>query len=290
MAKIDPTARVGNEVELGQGVEIGPWCLLDGKVRLGNNAKLLSDVRLRGPITVGSGATFYPGAMIGYSPQDFKFKPDSPTAGVEIGDDCTFREGVTIHASTHPELATRIGDNCYFMVQSHVGHDCQIGNHVVLVNAAVLGGHCQIFDSVTIGGLAAIHQFTRIGRFAFVSGHSGFTTDIPPFCMAYGRNRLQGINQVGLRRAGFPREHIQKLRTVFRLALQSAATRPESIAICDRFASECPPAQEIADFIRTSKRPIAPGAMRPPREMTAFLQARRRGEGVWGIESDEPSL
>ncbi|MBL8876038.1 MAG: acyl-ACP--UDP-N-acetylglucosamine O-acyltransferase [Phycisphaerae bacterium] len=290
MEKIDPTARVGKDVELGEGVEIGPWCVLEGKIRLGRNARLMSSVKLRGPLTIGANVTIYPDAALGFPAQDFKVKPDSPTGGIIIGDDCTFREGVTVHAATHVEIPTRIGHQCYFMVQSHAGHDCQIGNNVTIVNAAVLGGHCEIYDNVTIGGLTAIHQFTRIGRYAFVSGYSGFTTDIPPFCMGYGRNRIQGINQVGLRRAKFPRDHIQKLRTVFRQALQSAVTRPESIAICERFARECPPAQEIADFLRASKRSIAPGAMRPPREMVAFLQARRRGEEVWGIESEESSF
>lgn len=250
----------------------------------------MSNVKLRGPLTIGANVTIYPWAVLGYPAQDFKVKPDSPTGGLVIGDDCTFREAVTVHAATHTEIPTRVGHACYFMVQSHVGHDCQIGNNVTIVNGAVLGGHCEIFDNVTIGGLAAIHQFTRIGRFAFVSGHSGFTTDIPPFCMGYGRNRMQGINQVGLRRAKFPREHIQKLRTVFRQALQSVVTRAEAIAICESFARECPPAQEIADFLRASKRPIAPGALRPPRELAAFLQARRRGEEVWGLESEESSI
>ncbi|MBS0191260.1 MAG: acyl-ACP--UDP-N-acetylglucosamine O-acyltransferase [Phycisphaerales bacterium] len=290
MASIDPTSRVASQVKLGEGVEIGPWCVLDGPIQIGPGTRLLSNVILRGPLTIGSNCLFYPGAAIGYPGQDFKFKFDNPTPGVVIGDNCTFREGVTIHAATHKEIPTRVGNNCYFMVQSHAGHDCQIGNHVTIVNAAVLGGHCEIADNVTIGGLAAIHQFTRIGRYAFVSGHSGFTTDIPPFCMAYGRNRLQSINQVGLRRANFPREQIQKLRTVFRRALQSAVTRQDAIAICESFAAECPPAQEIADFMRAGKRPIAPGSLRPPKELTAFLQARRRGEHIWGMESEEPAV
>ncbi|MFO0860383.1 MAG: acyl-ACP--UDP-N-acetylglucosamine O-acyltransferase [Phycisphaerales bacterium] len=289
MTMIDPTSRVGKEVELGDGVEIGPWCVLDGRIRLGRNVRLISNVILRGPLEVGANTTFYPNAAIGFPPQDFKFKPDSPTAGVVIGSGCTFREGVTIHASTKPENPTRIGNNCYFMVQSHAGHDCQIGNNVTIVNAAVMGGHCHIADNVTIGGLAAIHQFSRIGRYAFVSGHSGFTTDIPPFCMAYGRNHLQGINQVGLRRANFPREHIQKLRTVFRLALQRPLTRDESIAICESHGHDCPPALEIAQFLREAKRPIAPGGLRPPRELTTFLQAVRRGEAIWNIEAAEES-
>lgn len=290
MAKIDPTARVGKDVALGEGVEIGPWCVLSGKITLGANTRLLSSVNLSGPITVGANVIMYPGVALGFSAQDFKVRPDSPTAGVVVGNDCTFREGVTIHAATSEQTPTRIGDNCYFMVQSHAGHDCKIGNSVTVVNAAVMGGHCEVSDNVTIGGLTAIHQFTRIGRYAFVSGYSGFTTDIPPFCMGYGRNHLQGINQVGLRRAKFPREHIQKLRTVFRRALQASVPRAEAIEICESFGAECPPALEIADFLRSSKRPIAPGALRPPREMTAFLQARRRGEEVWGMESEESPL
>lgn len=290
MEKIDPTARVGKDVELGEGVEIGPWCVLDGRITLGAHTKLLSNVSLCGPLAVGSNVLMYPGVALGFPAQDFKFKPGTQTAGVVVGKDCTFREGVTIHASTNQQIPTRVGNNCYFMVQSHAGHDCKIGNNVTVVNGAVFGGHCEVFDNVTIGGLTAIHQFTRIGRYAFVSGYSGFTTDIPPFCMGYGRNRLQGINQVGLRRANFPREYIQKLRTVFRRALQASVPRSEAIEICESFASECPPAQEVADFIRASKRPIAPGALRPPRELTVFLQARRRGEEVWGVESEESSL
>jgi UDP-N-acetylglucosamine acyltransferase len=244
---------------------------------------------MQGPLKIGGGCCFYPYACIGFEPQDFKFKPGAHTPGVEIGSNCTFRENVTIHAATHATTPTRIGNNCYFMVQSHAGHDCQVGNNVTMVNGAVLGGHCEIADFVTIGGLAAIHQFLRIGRFSFVSGYSGMTADIPPFCMAYGRNRLMGINQVGLRRNKFAREHIQKLRTIFRLALQRPVPRAEAIEICESRTTECPPAQEIADFLKNAKRPIAGGALRPPREMTAFLQSVRRGEAVWASGEEEES-
>lgn len=288
-AIIDPTAIVGKEVKLGSNVEVGPWCVLKGDITLGNNVKLISNVQMQGPLKIGDGCAFYPYACIGFEPQDFKFKPGSPTPGVEIGSNCTFRENVTIHAATHASIPTRIGNNCYFMVQSHAGHDCQVGNNVTMVNGAVLGGHSELSDFVTIGGLAAIHQFVRIGRFSFVSGYSGMTGDVPPFCMAYGRNRLMGINQVGLRRNKFAREHIQKLRTVFRLALQRPVPRPEAIEICESHAGECPPAQEIADFLKNAKRPIAGGALRPPREITAFLQSVRRGEAVWASGEEEES-
>ena len=247
----------------------------------------MSHVVLRGPLSIGDQTTVYPFAVLGHLPQDFKVTETSPTAGLVIGARTVIREHVTLHGATNASVPTRVGDGCYFMVGSHAGHDCQVGNNVVLVNSAALGGHCEVQDNAIIGGLAAIHQFGRVGRYAMVSGDSGLTADVPPFCIAWGRNRLAGINQVGMRRAKFPREHIQKLRTVFRRALQANVPRPDAIALCEAANADCPPAGEIAHFLRQSRRPICSGGLRPPKDLTAFLQAQRRGVAVWNLSDEE---
>lgn len=258
-AVIHPTAIVGRECELGEGVEVGPYCIVSGRVRLAPGVRLLSHVQISGPVEVGENTKIYPFASLGFPPQDVKWKDGNPTAGVKIGRDCVIRENVTIHLASKTERPTTVGDTCFLMVASHLGHDARIGNGVVLVNNVLLAGHSEVGDNATLAGGVGVHQFARIGRLAFISGLVGVAMDVPPFCVSGARNTLHGINVVGLRRAGFPRDHITLLRKAFRSALRVKLPRKEMLAILRDLGRECPPVMEMAEFVGTAKRAIAPG-------------------------------
>jgi UDP-N-acetylglucosamine acyltransferase len=258
---IHPTAIVDKTVEIGDGTTIGPYCVLSGKVRLGKTCNLISGVNISGPVTIGDNAAMYPGASIGFPPQDYKFKPGMATAGVVIGDDCIFREHTTVHAASKMEAPTRLGNKVFMMACSHVGHDALVGNNVILVNAALLAGHTQVDDNATLSGHTAIHQFCRMGRLAFLGGGFIVTKDIPPFCIVGGRNEIHGLNVVGLRRNGFARDHITLVRRAFWDILRLNIPRPEMVARLREREADCPPIKELADFVQSSKRGICYGAV-----------------------------
>jgi UDP-N-acetylglucosamine acyltransferase len=255
--KIHPTAIVSKEAKLGSGVEIGPFCVLQGDVTLGDNVRLIASVNLYGPITIGDGSLLYPNCSLGFPAQDLKFKLGAPTGGVKVGRDCQFRENTTVHAATKPDVPTVIGDRMLMMACSHVAHDCRVGNDVVLVNGALLAGHVHFGDRVIVGGGAGIHQFSRVGRLAFVGGLVAVTKDVPPFCLAAARGQIHGLNAVGLRRNGVPREEITLLRRVFREVFRTRLTRPEMVARLRELAERSSLVTELADFVESSKRGIA---------------------------------
>jgi len=286
---IHPSAIVSSQARFGDGCEIGPHCVIDGPVSLGNGVRLLANVHLCGPVEVGAGTTIYPFACIGFPPQDFKFSPGMPTAGVRVGAECIIREHVTMHAATRTDIPTSIGDKAYMMVGSHMGHDSRAGNNVILVNCAGLAGHSLVMDNCTIGGWSGVHQFTRVGRFAFMSGGTGVSMDVPPFCVVVERQRLGGINRVGLRRSGMPRDHITMIDRAFRETLRAHMPRPEQIQRLEELGRDCPPVMEMAQFIKDAKRAICPGPGRPPRLFTTWLHFRRRGVEVIDA-GDEPEL
>lgn len=260
--RVHPTAILSGDISLAPGVEIGPHCVLEGAIRLGTGVRLFAGVHILGPVEIGDNTQLYPGACIGFPPQDWKFKPGMPTAGVRIGSGCLIREHVTIHAATKLDAPTSVGDRCFLMVGSHLGHDARIGNDVVLVNQVMLGGHAQIADKATLGGGTAIHQFCRIGRLAFLSGNASLSTDVPPFCVAWNRNQLVGINVVGLRRNNVARPTITLIRKAFREVLRPVLPRAEVVARLEELGRECPEILEMAEFVRHAKRAITPGAGR----------------------------
>lgn len=281
MTTIHPTASVSQDCTFGRGVEVGPYCVLRGRVTLGNDVKLIGNVYLNGPVSIGDGTVVYPFACLGFEPQDFKFKPGHQSAGVLIGNNCIIRENATVHASTHAETPTIIGDKVFMMVGTHVAHDCRIGNRVVMVNGAGIAGHSIVQDDVNFGGAALVHQFCRIGRMVMMSGGCAVSLDVPPFCMVNERNRLGGLNTVGLRRSGMDRTQITHLRRAFRDLLRRPMPRGAVVQELRLRAADCPPLAEMADFIADSKRGIAPGMGKPPRDS---LKRKSADE-----EADEPT-
>ncbi len=177
-ARIHPTAVVAPEAELAAGVDIGPFVVIEGRVRIGPDCVIRPYAHLCGPLTMGCANVVFSGCVLGERPQHLRYN-DEPTA-VEIGDHNTFREHVTVHRGTTHTWATRIGNHNFFMAHCHVAHDCRIGHHCILANGALVGGHCTLEDNVYLSGNCAVHQFVRIGRLALLSGCSATTKDIPP--------------------------------------------------------------------------------------------------------------
>ncbi len=287
---IHPTSEVSSECELGEGVEIGPYCFLRGKLKLGAGVKLLGNNYIAGdvgPVVIGARTIVYPFACIGYEPQDFKFIGTGlKSAGVVIGTDCLIREHATIHAASHdaPSPPTTIGNKVFLMVSTHIAHDCLIGNNVVLVNGAGVAGHSVLEDNVTLGGNAVIHQFCRIGRMVMMSGDCAVSLDVPPFCMVNERNRIGGLNTVGLRRGGMPREQITELRRAFRDLLRDPMPRARVISEMTERGRSCEPVAEMARFIAASKRGICPGMGKGLRG--SRMNASKDGEGM-GMDSED---
>lgn len=203
MAKIHPSAVVENGAQIAESAEIGPFCWISSRAKIGENVKLLARVSVMGNTTIGEGTIVFPGACLGGGPQDHgnEFQEE---AKLIIGKNNIIRENVTMQCGTPKEhFTTTVGDNGMFMVNSHVAHDCVVGNNVIMTNNAVIGGHVRLGDGVIIGGNSAVHQFCRIGRKAMIGGMSGVARDVIPFGMVTGdRGKLRGLNVIGLKRSG----------------------------------------------------------------------------------------
>ena len=255
---VDPTSIVAPEARLGSGVEIGPFCRVGPDAVLEDGVRLHSHVVIDGLTRIGARTEVYPFTMLGGAPQHLRYKGE-PTR-LEIGPDCVIREQVSIHRGTaHGGGITVIGSDAFIMAQVHIGHDCQIGNHVVMAGNCTLAGHVSVGDYAIIGGVSGIHQFCRIGERAMVGGCAAVPMDVIPFGSALGNHaRLGGLNLVGLKRSGLNRAAIHTLRAAFQDLFVSDAqtfrTRVEQVA--DRYA-ESPEVAKIVVFIRAGgHRPI----------------------------------
>lgn len=248
--QIHATAIVEPGAKLGSNVSIGPFCTVGPEVELGDGTTLISHAAVAGRTTIGARARVFPFASIGHIPQDLKYAGEPST--LTIGDDCTFREGVTINPGTEGGgMVTTIGDRCAFLANSHVGHDCIVGNDVVFSNNVMLAGHCVVGDFVIMGGGAAVIQFARVGAHSFVGGMSGLENDLIPYGMALGnRAHLSGLNVIGLQRRGFTRDDIQSLRRAYRLMFAAEGTLQERVDDVAQEFSSHPIVTEIVAFIR----------------------------------------
>ena len=233
---IHSTAIIAEGARIDTNVKIGPFCCVGKDVHLAEGVELVSHVAIAGHTSIGSGTKIFPFASIGHQPQDLKYKGEA--SRLVIGSDCIIREGVTINPGTEGGgMVTIIGDKCAFLANSHVGHDCQVGNNVIFSNNVMLAGHCIIGDYVIVGGGAAIIQFARVGHHAFVGGMSGLEHDLIPYGMALGnRAYLSGLNIIGLQRRGFTRTEIHDLRRAYRLMFAAEGTLLERLEdVVDEF-------------------------------------------------------
>jgi UDP-N-acetylglucosamine acyltransferase len=248
--RIHPSAIISADAELAGDVVIGPLVIIEGKVRVGPGCVLRPHAQLHGPLTLGKNNTVFGNAVLGEKPQHTRYA-DEPTS-VEIGDGNIFREGVTIHRATTHSWVTRIGNDNFFMANSHVAHDCQVGSRCIFANGALLGGHCVLDDGVYISGNAAAHQFVRIGRLAMLSGCSTTTKDIPPFVIQQGRNAVVGVNVIGMRRAGISSDEIRDVRVAFNILFRSGLTTPNALERIEQEVGTSAAVMEMIHFIRQS--------------------------------------
>lgn len=253
--RIHATAILDPSVELGEGVEIGPYCVIGPNVRLGDGTQLGPHVVIERDTVLGRDCRVHPGAVLGGDPQDLKYGGEA--APLIVGDRTVVRECVTLNRGTDARGRTQIGADCLLMAYSHVAHDCVLGDHVIIANGVNMGGHCDIGDWAIVGGLTAIHQFVQIGQHAFVGGSSAVRKDVPPFVKAAGDPlRLFGLNSVGLQRRGFADEERAALRRVYRLLFQSKSNLGESVRRAREEAGDAAHVQTLLAFIERSERGI----------------------------------
>ena len=253
---IDALARVAPSARLEPGVRVGPFSIVGPGVSLGRGSVLDSHVVIEGSTRIGEYNRFFPFSSIGLAPQDLKYRGEDTR--VEIGDSNVFREGTTVHRGTAGGGGlTRIASSNLFMAQVHVAHDCRVGSHTILANSVALSGHVEVQDHATLGGLSGVHQFCRVGAYAFVGGATVATRDVLPFSLTVGnRARFFGLNAVGLRRRGFSQEQLAALKQACRLLQASELTLAEALR---RIETEAPMTDEVrmlVEFVRASKRGV----------------------------------
>ncbi len=252
---IHPTAVVHPGARLDPGVWIGPGCVVGEAAVLGRNTRLESHVSVLGLTEIGPDCRFAPFTSIGTEPQDVGYKGD-PTR-VLIGAGNIFKEFITVNRGTvKGGGVTRIGDRNFFMAYSHVAHDCRVGNETIFTNNVTLGGHVVVGDFAVLSGFTGVHQFCRIGRYAFTGGFTVITQDLPPFCKVAGMRpvKVYGLNGIGLRRRGFSAERIRALRDMIKILFFSDLNTTQAL---EKIESAFPPGEdrdELLEFIRTSKR------------------------------------
>jgi UDP-N-acetylglucosamine acyltransferase len=251
---IHPTAIVEDGARLDASCEIGPYAVVGARVTMGPGNVVGAHAVVSGRTTLGAGNRIFPHAAIGGIPQDLKYRGED--TALEIGDRNTFREYTTINLGTAGGGGvTRIASGCLFMANSHVGHDCQIGDGAIIANSVALAGHVVLEDHVHFGGLSAAHQFTRIGRFAFVSGMSGVAMDVAPYCMAFGtRAEVAGLNTIGMQRSGMSEEQLARVKQAYKIVFRSNLQLAEAIAQLEAELGAHPEIAHMVRFLRGSQR------------------------------------
>lgn len=252
-SNIHPSSVVEAGAQIGDNVEIGPYCHVGSNVVVGNGVKLLSHVALAGHTSVGANTRIFPFASIGHEPQDLKYKGEKTT--LVIGEGCIIREGVTMNPGTEGDAGTTIvGNNCVFLANAHVAHDCVVGNNVIFSNAVMIAGHCKVGDNVIMGGGAGVHQFCRIGRNAFVGGMAGVENDVIPFGIALGnRAYLGGLNLIGMKRAGIDRESIHNTRAAFKEIFSGEQPVAQAVDDLPEKLKSDPIVQDIISFVKNGE-------------------------------------
>lgn len=256
MSVIHSTAVIHPEADVAESVRVGPYSVIGPGVRIGEGTEVASHVVIEGPTQIGKNCSFFPFASIGQIPQDLKFHGER--SELIIGDSNVFREFVTFHRGTSGGgKKTVVGNNSFFMAYTHVAHDCVIGDHVIMGNAATLAGHVTVEDHSSVGAFSGIHQFCRVGRHGFVGGYSVITKDVLPFSKTVGnRARCYGLNPIGLRRKGFDESKLAVIKQAFRLLLQSRLNTRQALEAIAQEVQQIEEITYLVNFIRSSTRGI----------------------------------
>lgn len=257
---IHPTSVISSEAEIAPDAVIGPFCVIRGRVQIGEGTRLESHVVLgseQGIVKVGRNNRFSPGCIVGGNPQDLKYKGE-PTQLV-IGDNNTIRECATLNLGTPGGGGvTRVANGCLIMAYVHIAHDCQIGDNVVIANSGQLAGHVVIEDNVKVGGVCAFNQFVRVGRHAFIGGGSNVSKDILPFTLANGNLAVvRAANKIGMERAGYSREDVENVHRAVRFVIMGSDTVEQALAKIDQECQRSPAIEHFVNFIKTSERGLA---------------------------------
>ena len=256
MTEIHPTAVIQEGARIGEGCRIGPYCVIGPNVILGTECKLYSHVVIDGHTEIGSENTFYPFASIGLRTQDLKW--DGGTTWTRVGSNNTFREYVTVHSATADGDATVIGSHNNLLAYTHVAHDCQLGDHIIMSNVGTLAGHVIVEDRAIVGGLAAVHQFCRIGTMSIIGGCSKVVQDVPPYMMVDGNPAAtRTLNKEGLKRNGVNEDTQKSMRQAYRILFRSEQTFTNAVKQVRADVATSPELEHLLAFIESSERGIA---------------------------------
>ena len=253
-AAIHPTATVSPDAEIGSDVTIGPGAIVGAGVRIGRGTSVGANANVQGPTTIGEGNRIFPFAVVGFEPQDLKYRGEDTR--LTIGNRNIFREFSTVHRGTAGGRGeTVVGDDNLFMAYAHIAHDCVIGNRTVFANGASLAGHCLVEDDVILGGFAAVRQFLRIGRHAFVGAYSGMNRDVLPFLWSSTDREVKAykVNAVGLERKGFSKERVAALQKAYRFLHKHRHDRVAMLAALEDLAATSDDVKFLRDFIVSAK-------------------------------------
>ncbi|MDP8261456.1 MAG: acyl-ACP--UDP-N-acetylglucosamine O-acyltransferase [Candidatus Kappaea frigidicola] len=250
---IHSTALVHPKAELGRGVKVGPFSIIEENVKIGDNTVIGANCYVTGYTTIGKNCSFYTGGIIGSIPQDLKYK--NKVTYLQIGDNNTFREYVTINPATEEGHKTVIGDNNFLMAYCHVAHECILGNNIIIANCGTLAGFVEIEDKVVVGGLSAVHQFTRVGTFAMIGGCSKIVQDVLPYSLVDGHPaKTKGLNVVGLRRGNIPSNIRNDLKKALQVLTKSQLTTSHAVKLIQKDIKKSPEIVHLTSFIKKSKR------------------------------------
>lgn len=254
---IHPSSIVADSAKIGQNVEIGPFCYIGDNVSIGDNCRLVSHVVVKGHTTIGKNNEFFQFCSIGEDCQDKKYAGEETY--LEIGDDNVFRESCTIHrGTTQDKSITKIGSRNLLMVNTHLAHDCMVGDDNIFANNATVAGHVHVGDFVILGGMTAVHQFCHIGSHAFTGGGAIVLRDIPPYVMFSGLKHIpQGINSEGLKRRGFSSEDVSAVKKAYKILYRQGNTFDDAIEKIADLSSDEPAVKVMSDFLATANRGIA---------------------------------
>jgi UDP-N-acetylglucosamine acyltransferase len=254
---IHPTAIIDSQAEIHPECEIGPYVVVEGPVKIQRGTRVLAHATIVGWTEIGEENEIHPGAVLGGAPQDKAYS--GAETYLKIGSHNVFRELVQVHRGTTPGSSTVIGNDNYLMATSHVGHNCRLGDHIVIANGALLAGHVGVGDSAFISGNCVVHQFVRVGELSLMRGLSGASRDVPPYSIVDWQHTVRGVNTVGLKRAGFDERKIRALKDAFRVLFRKGRNLSLAIRELEVKKDLTPEVLSLLEFVKSSKRGVCFG-------------------------------
>jgi UDP-N-acetylglucosamine acyltransferase len=254
---IHPTAVIDSQAEIDAEVEIGPYVVIEGPVRIERGTRVMAHAYLTGWTAIGESNDIHPGVVLGDAPQDKAYKGQETY--LRIGARNVFREHVQVHRGTTEGSSTIIGSDNFLMACSHIGHNCKLGDQVILANNALLGGYVEVGNNVFISGNCVVHQFVRIGDYALMRGLSATSRDVPPYAIIDWQHTIRGVNVVGLKRAGFGEQRIREIRKAFGVLFRKGRNLSLAVKEIESLGNVNEDVAALLDFIRSSKRGVCGG-------------------------------